>query len=217
MEKTILKMLLVLIKALTVKVITFVIELPFFLIGIVGYNVQFVTNKVDIKPTKDNLVDSVTLDNGEIISIHYIPDINKLGVYVGGIMQIHNKTVFVIDDIFNKLQYKMQQAILYHEIGHYVCGHMKRTLKDVWNQCVSMGKMIVYSQEKKNLLVENTINTRDYQKEIMADKYAVMKCGENSVIEYIMLMYYSIEDKDKEKATILELNERYKALTGSEL
>ena len=184
-------------------------NLYYAIVGLVAYNKQLKSQNVKLKPTRNNIIDTVMVDDKEI-SIHYIPDINKMGVGFIGLMKFMNKPYILVDDRYMAVPELLQKAMVYHEIGHYVHGDLNRSIKDVWEQLVFLGKVQCASPEERNLLVASTIHTRDYTQELLADQYAVEHCGEDAVVAVLRTLSAIIPDKR-------EINARFKAITGNEL
>ena len=177
--------------------------------GLVGYSKQMKKQKVKLKPTHRNLIDTVMVD-GKEISIHYIPDINKMSVVFIGLMKFRSKPYILVDDRYMVVPNKLKYAMVMHEIGHYVNGHLNRSKKDVFNQLVYLGKLQCASDEERNLLIENTLHTRDYTQELIADQYAIEQCGVDDVLAVLRTFAVLVEDKS-------EVNARFKEITGNEL
>lgn len=184
-------------------------NLYYAIVGLVAYSKQMKAQGVKLKPTRNNIIDVVIVDDKEI-SIHYMPDINKMGVGFIGLMKFMNKPYILVDDRYMVVPKVIQKAMVYHEVGHYVHGDLNRSIKDVWNQLVFLGKIQCASPEERNLLVENTMHTRDYTQELLADQYAVEHCGVDAVVAVLRTFGTLVTDKR-------EVNARFKAITGHEL
>jgi len=185
-------------------------NLYYGIIGLIAYYKQTKANKVNLKATKANKVDVVTVDDREL-SIHYIPDMNKRGVAYGAIFvfpHLDKKTFIGVDDKFYALPQELQQAVIYHEVGHYAHGHFSnKGFRYIWQQCVQLGKIAVASEDQKaNLLYEFTMMTRNDNEEYEADAYAVNKVGAHAVAA-LLLTFYSLYPSE-------ELAIRYQKVTG---
>lgn len=179
--------------------------------GFIAYYKQAKAQDAIINPNESNRVDIITLDDAEL-SIHHIPAVNKLGVAFGGLMKngVTKQTVIIVDDNFYSLNKPMQEALICHEIGHFVKGHLEgKGLKYLWEQCVFLGKLAHSSDEEKNLLIANTMKMRDYSQELEADAYAVEKCGVHAVIA-LLTMFHTIDP------TNAEVIARYRNIVGED-
>ena len=183
-------------------------ELKLFIKGLYSYSKQF--KGLDMKPTKKNCVGSIET-NGKVLPIHYLPDMNKVGIAFGALSYncFTGKAIIMVDDNFYTLDEAQRAAMLSHECGHYNLGHCKRRIKDIWDNFVFLGKLQEASDDEKNLLVENTMKNRDYTQELEADAHAVSKCGQDAVVSMLEALY---------KATYNpEISHRYKYVTGETL
>ena len=179
--------------------------------GLQAYNRQAKEANVNLKPTKENQVDVVMVNDKEI-SIHYIPDINKRGIMYGGMIvnPITHRHYMCVDDYFYAMPERIRNAIIHHELGHYVCGHFQnKGLGYVWNQCVELGKIVTAKPEDQNTLVLATLLTRDYTEEFEADTYAIKCCGKNDVLALLLTLSETIPSP--------EVNARYKKIAGEDL
>lgn len=185
-------------------------NLYYFVVGVKAYYEQMKWMRIDIAPTKEKLMIK-EYDKG--INIYHAPDINKAGF----VLAAANRTLFtrkqyiMIDNRFLELDKDLQEGILAHELGHCHQRHLlnKSIIKETYKSFVFIGKMLVLSEEEKNLLIETSINNRDISIELEADAWAVKKVGQEAV-KRVLLYLYSI-------APSPEIKERYKAVTGKEL
>lgn len=184
-------------------------NLYYAIVGFISYNKQAKELGVEIKPTKDNLIDTIIVEDKEL-SIHCIPDINEMGIGFCALTKIWNKPYVLVDDRFLVLPEAIQQAMIMHEIGHLIHGNLNRSFKDIYEQFVYLGKLKCSSEEESNLLVENVVHTRDYSDEIQADQYAAQVCGADAVIAKLRCY-----------ATMFgitpEIRGRFKAIAGYEM
>ena len=179
------------------------------IVGAIAYCKQAKAKGVKLKATPENFVKKVFVDDAEL-SIHYIPDINKMGIAFGGVIYnaITHKAFIVVDDYFHNLNEDMQEFIIGHELGHYTLGHYAEMgLKHIWSQCVFLGKLQCANDKEKNLLLESTLYNRDYSKELEADKFAVNYSSEHAALSFL-LMAHTIAPYNP------EIISRYKAVTG---
>lgn len=179
--------------------------------GLQAYNKQAKEANVNLKPTKENQVHVIMVDDKEI-SIHYIPDINKRGIVYGGIIvnPITHKTYMCVDDYFYAMPERIRNAVIYHEVGHYVHGHFNnKGLGYIWNQCVELGKIVTAKEEDQNALILTTLLTRDYTEEFEADAYAIECCGKNDVLALLLTLSETVPGP--------EVNARYKKIAGEDL
>lgn len=186
-------------------------NLYYGIVGIIAYNKQFREQKVDIKPTSDNYWSKVKIDDSRELSIHYIPDINKLGIAFIGFLKFHKDMVIVVDDNYMAVPETLQEAMVAHEIGHYINNHLNLGFKQQWENCVFLGKLACASDEEKNLLIEHTLNTRNYNDELVADEYAVARCGLEATLAVLRTFGTLLPQ------SIAEINARYRALTGMDI
>lgn len=185
-------------------------NLYYAVVGLMAYYKQMKAKKVCIKPSKNNKVDVVTVGDKEV-GIHHVPDINEMGIYFGSTMHnaFNRRDYILIDDNFYLLPEDTQKAIVMHEVGHIYNDHASYKLRDIWRNCVFLGKLQKSSDEEKNLLLENSIHNRDYSDELKADAYAVEKCGQEAVLA-MLLTFNAVLPPNP------EISARYKAITGTE-
>lgn len=165
-------------------------NLYYAVVGLKAYGKQFKENKVTIKPTKKNLLQVINVE-GKKLSVHYVPDINKMGVAFGALYHnaITKKNCFLVDDYFIALTNDIQDAMLAHEIGHYVLNHHRDMgLIYMFNHLVFLGKLQCSSGEEKNLLIASTLKNRDYSQELEADAFAIERCGKDAVVKMLQRM-----------------------------
>lgn len=168
-----------------------------------------------LKPNKDNLIEVVTIDDAEI-SIHYVPDINKIGAIGAGLM--HNvfkfckKDFIAVDNYYMNMPSEIQEAMIAHELGHWQLGHLKnKGIKTVWNNCVQTGIMLKGDMDEQEALLRYTLLNRDYTQELEADDYAVKKCGQHGVLAFLVAF------NTLTKGTNDEIHQRYKHITGEKM
>ena len=181
------------------------------IVGLVCYAKQAKEQKAMINPSKDNLIDVITIDDKEI-SVHYMPSINKMGIVYGAM--VHNaftkKEYICVDDYYYTLPDDARYVVLYHELGHSILGHYANFgIKEVWDQCVMLGKIALANDEEKNLLLESVVSQRDYSKETEADEYAIKHCGTQAVLAFLQTCYTLVPS--------IEIAERYKYIAGVEI
>lgn len=159
------------------------------IVGYVAYAKCFIENKVDIKTTDGRKIDAVSVD-GKEIGIYHIPDINKYGIlYCAIIVDQRNFKAFIaVDDMFLRFSEELQQAMIYHEIGHYVLGHFNKGAKYMWDLCVQLGK-IVLKEKGVNVLHVITFLTRKVEDEFEADEYAMSKVGIDALKRMLHLIH----------------------------
>lgn len=156
------------------------------LVGMIAYYKYAMENKVDVKATKENKVDTINV-NGKEVNIHCIPDINKYGIYYCAVVIVPFNTFIAVDEYFYAFPEKVQQAMIYHEAGHYAHGHYNKGIKYMWNVYVELGK-IKLTKKNTNLLQELTLLTRDIRDEFEADKYSMDNVGSEAAIQMLYML-----------------------------
>lgn len=160
--------------------------------GIVGLKQAIKQFKgINLKVTKANFIDIVTIEDTEL-SIHYVPDIKKIGLLCAGLYRnaITKHKCIMVDDIFMSMDKNIQDAVIAHELGHHKYGHIDNIgLKDLWNNYVTIGTMLKGSDKERNALIENTLMLRDYSKEVEADSFAIQMCGKEATLNMLQALY----------------------------
>lgn len=169
-----------------------------------------------LKPNKDNLLEVVTIDDAEI-SIHYVPDINKLGV--AGCALMHNvfnlckRDYIAVDNYYMNMPSEIQEAMIAHELGHWQLGHLKnKGLKTVWSNCVQTGIMLKGGLDEQEALIKYTLLNRDYTQELDADAYAIERCGNENGILGFLIAFNTLAE-----GTCDEIHKRYEYITGEKM
>ena len=168
-----------------------------------------------LKPTKANLLEVVTVDDAEI-SIHYVPDINKLGAIGAALM--HNvfkfckKDYIIVDEYYMNMPEEIQKAMIAHELGHWRLGHLKnKGIRTVWSNCIQMGIMLKGSMDEQEALLRYTLLNRDYTQELEADAYAVKRCGQHGVLA-LLVAFNTLTGGTND-----EVHKRYEHITGEKM
>jgi hypothetical protein len=178
-------------------------------VGVIAYCKQAKVKDVKLKATPSNFVKKVFIDDAEL-SIHYMPDINKMQIFGGGILHnaLTKKDIFVVDDMFLTFDKDVQEYVIGHELGHYVLGHYAEMgLKHLWKQFVFLGELQCASEEKRDLLLEATLFNRDYSKELEADKFAVEYSSKEAALKFLSMAHKMVPYNP-------EIIARYEAIAG---
>lgn len=182
-------------------------NLYYFIKGVIETSKQM--KGVSLRATKKNLVCSVDAGDKRL-KVHHVPDMNKMGVLMAALYfnPITKSTRILVDDYFLECRMEVQEAILQHEIGHYVLGHAAQlaTLKVMYDRYVLLGKIACASGEEQNLLIQSTLATRDINHEFDADAYAVEHATQTGVLTMLVTMYAMTHSP--------ELESRYEYIAG---
>ncbi len=88
----------------------------------------------DFGPMKDKtleteilqLADRAGIDGGRVFEVNKSEDTNAMNAYVGGLLD--TKRIVLWDTLLNKLNREQVLAVMGHEMGHYVLGHIWKLL-----------------------------------------------------------------------------------------
>jgi hypothetical protein len=190
-----------------------IINFVYAIIGFAVYMKQYKKQNVDIKPTKENYIRSIQVNNNTL-DVHYIPDMNKLGLmFAAFVKPIAGKTFFVVDTYFMNFPQDYQEAILQHEAGHIACGHANHAFKKAYESFVLLGRQVISGQSNETALYARTLSMRKVTEEYQADEYAANMHNVEATLGVLRLFAVMVHDTESRQ----EIFNRYEHITGSSM
>ena len=190
-----------------------VINFVYAIIGFVVYMKQYKKQDVDLKPTKENYIRSIQVNNNTL-DVYYIPDMNKLGLlFAAFVKPISGKTFFVVDNYFMGFPQDYQEAILQHEAGHIACGHANHAVRKAYESFVLLGRQVMAGQNDDTALYARTLAMRKVTEEYQADEYATNACGIEATLGVLRLFAVMIHDINSRQ----EIFNRFEHIAGTSM
>jgi Zn-dependent protease with chaperone function len=109
---------------------TGLLSLPLMILGMLVFPIWIAPLFNDFGPMKDKplereilaLADRVNIEGGRVFEVNKSVDTKAMNAYVAGLG--HTKRIVLWDTLVNKLDHEEVLAVVAHEMGHYVLGHV---------------------------------------------------------------------------------------------